>query len=104
MIDFYTQKYDPEEHGYVHKEDLPDLEECKNALEDIASILYSSDALDCEELDNVLSYLVYELRGKMPSGKINIERRATEEEIRIKRLFEYQVGYTRAYAEITCRR
>ena len=69
--DFYR---DPEDEGYVHKDDLPDLNECKEALQDIASMLYSRDALDCAELDNLLSYIVYELRGKMPKGKININR------------------------------
>lgn len=94
----------PEDDGYVHEDNLPDLDECRNALSDIIHMLYKGGELDCSTLDDRIGYMAVEFGVKMPDDDPTVVRRASKEEINRSRLQQWYVGYTRAHAELAHRR
>lgn len=93
-----------EDDGYVHEDDLPDLDECRNAVVDMIAMIYGSEELECSKLDDRIGFLAVEFGLKMPEHNPNVMRPPTEKEISRKRLLQWYVGYTRAHAELTNRR
>ena len=72
-------------------------------LEAIMGHLYGKDALEKENLEHCLKELCHLLSVKINPGYLTVERTKTESDKRTQRLFQYQVGYTRAYVELSCK-
>ena len=94
----------PEDDGYIAKDEVPDLDECRNAVADIIAMLYSDQELECSQLDDRIGYLAIEFGLKMPEDNPNVERPMTETQAMKKRLFQCFSAYTKTYTELTSRR
>lgn len=89
----YEEEADNE---YIYREDLPDLDECKRALEDIVELLYNKDMLDVATLDDRLHFLSTEFGIKIPDDQPHVVQAPTREQ----HLYQWWAGYTRAHAEL----
>ncbi len=92
------------DNGYVREDEIPDIDECRNALVDVIAMIYGSEDIDYETFDDRLKYLSVEFDINMPKDKLNVSRRLTKKEFKRNRLLQWYVGYTRAHAELATRR
>ena len=64
-----------ERRGYIHKDDLPDLLECTDAMTDVLDILYSTEEINLFKLTIALDFLACQLDCEMKIGNPKIERK-----------------------------
>ena len=89
----------PEDDGYVHEDDLPDLGECSSAITDIVAMLYSNDKIDCAKLHECISFLADAFYIDTPNHTPNVERGPVLKNYPTQKLWAYQVELTKDYAK-----
>ena len=68
-------KPSPEEFGYVHKNDMPDIEHCKDMITGMIESMYQTG--DVASLESCLDELVHQFNMKLPTGDPVIEHKST---------------------------
>jgi len=100
MLDYDTWKtthpddYDhptPADYGWVHEDDIPDLDHLQDMLEGIVEALYVTG--NVEELENCLDEAVHCFGLKLPAGDPIVEAKGKNTN-----LFQAFAGFTKQYA------
>ena len=86
-----------EEKGLMRIDDMPDIEHAKDHFNGLLDVIYKHK--DINDLEWHLEEIGFVLGVELPKGEPQIRRPYTQEEESAKRLYQFQVGYTRAYAE-----
>jgi len=99
--DYYGDDVEPGyADDYTHNDQIPDLSECALALKEVLQSIYGDIDIDVKSLNAQLHFLADELNVDIPEGIPTVQRRVSIAQQRRKSILDYQMGYTRAYAEI----
>lgn len=93
---WYEPDYDPPtpaDYGWIHEDDVPDLDHCTDMLKGILEAVYVTG--NVEELENCLDELSGQFDLKLPAGDPVLCRKPTKFS---EKLFEFGVALSRAQA------
>lgn len=79
--------------GYIHENDIPDIEKIKHCMENVMKCLYESG--NVKDMENFLHDICEELYIKVDSKKTLIEKKSQSEKI------SWYAGYQRALIDST---
>jgi hypothetical protein len=88
-------KYEPEEHGYIHVDSLPDLEHIKLMIHEAIEAMYKTG--DIADLEGALDEIAWQFDIKLPVSPVLLQKKEDEKETRTKTMLAGWVEFSKQH-------